>query len=165
MFSVVAVNRDWAIGKDGNLLYRISDDMKHFKQLTVGKAVIMGRKTLMSLPGSKPLPKRENYILSSNPSFEVEGATVLHSLMEAEEVIRSYPDDGIACIGGAAIYELLLPLTGVVEATVIDDSGAEADTFFPNLEKLGWTGGEGEWKETEGGLRYKFTRFYRPSEE
>lgn len=161
MFSVVAVNKDWAIGKDGQLLYRISEDMKHFKELTVGKAIIMGRKTLESLPHSKPLPKRKNYILSTNPSFEVEGAEVLHSLEEALEVIKSYPKDGIACIGGAAIYSLLLPYTDYVEATIIDSSGEEADSYFPNLEKLGWKGGDGQWNETTEGPRYMFTKFFK----
>jgi len=138
MFSVVAVNKNWAIGNEGKLLYNIKNDMKHFKELTVGKAVIMGRKTLESLPKGKPLPNRVNYVLTQNKDYQVEGATVLHSLEEAIEVIKSYPSDGIACIGGSHIYELLLPYNDYIEATVIDDENAIADSFFPNLEKLGW---------------------------
>ena len=104
MYLIAAVDQNWAIGYQNKLLARISPDLKRFKALTLGHPVLLGRKTLETFPGSKPLPGRQNYILSTNPDYKVENAVVLHSLEEARAVC---PADTFV-IGGAQVYRAAL---------------------------------------------------------
>lgn len=156
MFAIVAAGRDWSIGRNGGLLVHLPPDLKRFKKLTLGKAVIMGRPTLLTLPGSKPLSGRENYILSRDADFCVEGATVLHSFDEAAGVVSRYGRDDIACIGGAEIYKLLLPLTDYVLLTRIDADFPDADKRFPDLDALGWSREEEEEPLSYNGLGFQY---------
>ena len=149
MFAIVACGRDWSMGRNGGLLINLPPDLKRFKEITMGKAVIMGRTTLLTLPKSKPLKGRENFILSRNTDYKVEDAVVINSYDEAKEIAEKY-GDGIACIGGAEVYKLLLPLCDKVYLTRIDADFADADKFFPNLDELGWSKGDEEHHEYEG---------------
>lgn len=132
---IVNVTSNWGIGLENRLLVTIPADLRRFRQLTAGKTVIYGRKTLLTFPGGKPLPKRENIILSTNPGFTVEGAVVAHSEAELFALLRSRQRETLCVIGGESIYRLLLPYcdTAAVTKSEVD---AAADRFFPNLDEL-----------------------------
>jgi len=126
---VVAVDRNWAIGNKGELLFRIPADLKRFKALTLGHPVILGRKTLETFPGSRPLPGRPNLILSRNPDFKVDGAAVYPDL---DSLLAAAPEDSMV-IGGESVYRALLDRCDTAHVTKID-AVAPADTFFPDLD-------------------------------
>ena len=143
---IVAVADDWAIGYKGDLLARISTDLKRFKEITTGNAVIMGYNTLLSLPGGKPLKNRENIVLYPD-EIEIEGATVVHSLEEAVKVSKKIKDKDVFVIGGGSVYNQLLPYCDTAYITKIDKH-YEADTFIPNLDEMP------EWKVEEESEQY-----------
>lgn len=153
---IVAVGADWGIGCEGDLLFSIPEDMKYFRTMTQGKVVVMGRKTLESLPGGKPLKNRTNIVLSQNPDYVVEGAQVCQSIAEVLATVRGYAEDEVMVIGGAGIYRALLPYCKRAYVTHVDAT-APADTYFPDLTKEpGWAlVKEGEQQEHEG-LHYRF---------
>ena len=130
LFAVVAVDKEWGIGIQGQLLAHVSKDMKNFRALTSGKTVILGRKTLETFPGGKPLPKRKNIILSRNPEYKVDGAFVVTSVEQA----LSECGDGAAVIGGEQIYRQFLPYLDRIYVTKFD-TVLEKDAFFPNLDE------------------------------
>ena len=132
MNAIVAVSRNWAIGKDGELLFRLPADLKHFREMTEGGTVIMGRRTLETLPHKAPLSNRENIILTNRNDVEVEGAQVVHSLEEALSAVQGR--DRVFVIGGGSIYAKFLPYCQRAIVTVVD-AEAEADTYFPNLDR------------------------------
>ena len=105
---IAAVDNNWAIGKNNQLLVRIPMDQKFFREMTTGKVVVMGRKTLESFPNSRPLKNRTNIVLTHNPSYEVEGAVVVHSLDELHKELEKYNSEDIYIIGGQKIYEQLV---------------------------------------------------------
>lgn len=115
------------IGKDGDLPWKLSADLKHFKALTTGKPMIMGRKTFESLPGL--LPGRRHIVLTRHDNFEAEGAEIAHSVKEA---LSMAGDGEVSIIGGAAIYDVFLPLADRIELTQIY-ADYEGDTFMPEL--------------------------------
>ena len=129
MFAIVCVSENWGIGKDGDLLFHIRDDLKRFRELTLDKSVIMGRKTLESLPGGKGLPRRHNVVLTTNRDYTAENAEIIHFPVEA---VFAGGEDA-AVIGGEQIYRLLLPLCEKVYVTKVFAS-PEADAFFPDLD-------------------------------
>ncbi len=128
---VVAVDRGWGIGNKGELLCRVSDDLKNFRAVTTGKTVILGSKTLSTFPGGRPLKNRRNIIMSRRPDYVVEGAEVAHSPKELLSMLGE--DENAVVIGGESIYRLLLPYcdTAIVSKFDIELS---ADAFFPNLD-------------------------------
>lgn len=132
---IAAVDQNWGIGREGKLLFRISDDLKRFSALTTGNIVVMGRKTLSTLPGGRPLKDRANIILSRNKGLSVQGAAVVHELAElAKELKRPlYAGKDVYCIGGAEIYALLLPYCTDAYMTHID-AEVSADAYFPRLD-------------------------------
>lgn len=132
---IVAVDSNWAIGNKGDLLVSIPADHKFFRTVTMGNVVVLGRKTLAGFPNQQPLKGRDNIILSRDPEYEVKDATVVHSIDELLEQLRQYKDREIFVIGGGTIYEQLLPYCRYAHVTKIDYK-YEADTFFPNLDKL-----------------------------
>ncbi|MBQ7447658.1 MAG: dihydrofolate reductase [Eubacterium sp.] len=135
---IVAVDRNWAIGKDNSLLESIPDDMKFFRETTTGNVVVMGRKTLESFPGGRPLKNRTNIVLTNNRAFEREGAIIVHSMDQLDDVLAQFDSDRIFVIGGASIYRLLLNRCDTAYITKIHNE-YEADTWFPNLdEKPEW---------------------------
>lgn len=137
MKAIVAVDRSWAIGNQGELLVHIPADMKNFRSLTLGKIVIYGRKTLETFPHARPLPKRVNIILSRNPDYKAEGARVVNSPEQLMEVLQNeYPEytkDDAINIGGASIYHELLPYCDEAIVTKVEAS-FEADAWFDDLD-------------------------------
>lgn len=131
---IAAIGKNRELGKDNQLLWRLPNDLKRFKQLTLGHAVIMGRKTFDSLPGI--LPNRRHIILTTNPNYTNGHAVVVHSLQKAFEKAAE-TDENPFILGGGEIYKLALPFADRVELTVVDGT-FEADTFFPNLPADVW---------------------------
>ena len=132
---IVAVDQNWAIGKDGEQLLYLSQDLKRFKALTLGHAVILGRRTLSTFPGGRPLKGRRNLILSTTPDFAPEGGEVYPSL---DALLAAAPADAFV-IGGAQVYRLLLPACRRLYVTQIDADGG-ADVFFPEPAPLSSAG-------------------------
>ncbi len=134
MISIIAAiqRKDRGLGFQNKLLFRISDDLKNFKNLTEGNVVIMGRKTFESI--GKPLPNRENIVITRNENFKPEGVSVVHSLDEALELALSFKKE-IFIIGGGEIYQQALPRTDRLYLTVIDGD-LPADTFFPDYSEF-----------------------------
>lgn len=106
---IAAADKNWAIGKDGELLVRISEDMKNFSAMTTGNVIVMGRKTLESFPGGKPLPNRVNIVLTHKKDYNGKGAIVVHSEEELWEELSKYDTESIFVTGGESIYHMLLP--------------------------------------------------------
>lgn len=134
MKAIVAVDLNWGIGYRGNLLLRIPDDMKFFKQMTLGKVVIMGRETFESLPGQEPLKDRINIVLSKSECFKNEKITICCSLDELFQELRKYNLDEVFVIGGESVYAQLLPYCTEAYVTKIE-SKYVADKYFINLDK------------------------------
>ena len=134
MNAIVAVDSNWAIGNKGQLLIRIPADQKRFREITTGGVVVLGRKTMDTFPGRKPLPNRTNIILSTNPEYKVDDAIVVHSIEQLIEELKSYPSESIYIIGGDSVYKQMLPYCDKVYVTKIDRK-YEADAYFPNLDK------------------------------
>lgn len=139
MKAILSVDRNWGIGYKGQLLERVPEDMKFFKQTTIGKVVVMGRATFESLPGQQPLKDRTNIVLSTNMDYDIPGIIICRSLAGLFEVTSGYSQDDIFVIGGAKVYEQLLPFCSEVYITKFDNA-YQADSFFPNLDKdENWT--------------------------
>lgn len=129
--AIVAVCDDWGIGKDGGMVVSNRADMRHFVECTTGHPVIMGRKTLESFPGGRPLKNRRNIVLTRDAAFEREGAEVVGSL---EAALNAVKDEGEAwVIGGGAVYEQLLPYCCEAEVTK-NHVTRDSDTYFPKLD-------------------------------
>lgn len=161
MKAIVAVDLNWGIGFKGNLLQRIPDDMKYFKQITLGKVVIMGRETFESLPGKEPLKDRINIVLSKSDNVKKDNVTVCHSLQELFNELVKYNHDDIFVIGGESIYTQLLPYCTEAYVTKIK-SGYEADKYFVNIDK------EETWKLSStselrnyNDIQFSFLKYYR----
>lgn len=134
MKAIVAIDNNWGIGNKGNLLISLPEDQKDvFRRYTIGNTVVLGRKTLDTFPGGRPLKGRKNIILSRNTELRIDGALILHSTNELKEYLHRHMEDQLFVIGGEEIYRTLLPLCDEVIVTRIDAS-FEADSFFPNLE-------------------------------
>ena len=104
MNAIVVVDRNWAIGRDNDLLFSLPTDMKRFRSLTLGGTVILGRKTLDTFPGGKPLPQRKNIVITHCADFHREGAVVVSSLDAAMEAAADTPPDKLWVIGGSSVY-------------------------------------------------------------
>ena len=131
---IAAVDKNWAIGKDNDLLVSIPADMKFFRETTTGKVVVMGRKTLESFPNGLPLKNRVNIVLTTDYSYQVKDAVIVHSKEELEEELQKYNSEDIYVIGGESVYRLLLDACDTAHITKIDYA-YEADAFFPNLDE------------------------------
>lgn len=158
---IVAVDENWAIGNKGELLVSIPADHKMFRQETIGKVVVLGRKTLETFPQKQPLSGRTNIILSRDPEYKVSGATIVHSIEELLEELKQYKTEEVYIIGGDSIYKQMLPYCDVAHVTKIDHK-YEADAFFPNLDETG------EWEITASSdeqyyfdLTYNFLKYER----
>jgi len=154
---IVAVDRNWAIGKDGDQLVYIPEDLKRFKTLTMGHPVILGRKTLATFPGGRPLKGRANLILSRNPDFCPEGAQVY---ADPKALLEDAPEDAFV-IGGASVYNLLVDACDTAYVTKID-AEFPADTWFPNLdEREDWEVAEEEGPFPFENLTYRYVTYRR----
>ena len=155
MNAIVAVDATWAIGCQGDLLFSLPTDMRRFRTLTMGGTVILGRKTLDSFPGGKPLPKRRNIVITRNPDLTVEGAEIASGPEEALALAQG--DENIWVIGGGSVYTALLSRCKRVYLTKVDQAAENADTFFPNLDKLpNWKVEKRSEPVEESGLTYRF---------
>ena len=143
---VVAIGDNGAIGKDGKVPWRIPEDLKHFKAVTMGHAIIMGRKTWDEV--GRPLPGRRNLVVSRNPALVLEGAEVFTSLEAAIAAART-TDDEPHVIGGSVIYAAAMPLATRLHLTEVHRS-VEADTFFPPFDRSQWREVARRPAETEG---------------
>ena len=161
MKMIAAVDKNWAIGKDNGLLISIPEDMKFFRETTAGHVVVMGRKTLDSFPGGRPLKNRTNIVLTRDRNFEREGAVVVHDKDELLEKLKDFDSDDIFVIGGESIYRMLEPLCDTAYITMIEKE-FEADAYFPKLSEIsGWKMTDpGEKKEHEG-TAFAFTTWER----
>lgn len=159
---ILAADRNWAIGYQGGLLCHISGDLKYFKERTKGKTVVMGRPTLESLPGGRPLPNRENIVLTSRKDYEApEGVIVAHSEAEIDKLISERNSDDVMIIGGGKVYRDFLPKCDTCYITKIDGEFS-ADTWFVNLDEMDefevvWKGEPME----EKGISYQFYEYRR----
>ena len=132
MIAIAAVDLEYGIGKDGKLLAHIPEDLKRFKRLTKGKTVVMGRKTLESLPGGNPLPERENIVLTRDKTYKKEGVVIADSIESLLKLVADKEPDDVMVIGGGEIYRELLPYCTEVYLTVLEHR-LNADSFFPKI--------------------------------
>ena len=160
MIAIAAVDKNWGIGLAGGLLADLPGDRGYFRERTLGKIVVMGRKTLESLPGAEPLPARTNLVLSRDPAFRAD-CEVFRSLEDClARLARSAPSD-VYIAGGAEIYRLFLPYCDTCLITRID-AELPADSFFADLDADGafvrvWE----DAPRSENGFTYRFTRYAR----
>ena len=156
---IAAVDKNWAIGKDNGLLVSIPADMKFFRETTTGKVVVMGRKTLESFPNGLPLKNRVNIVLTTDYSYQVKDAVIVHSKEELEEELQKYNSEDIYVIGGESVYRLLLDACDTAHITKIDYA-YEADAFFPNLdENPDWEIVADSEEQTYFDLEYHFYKY------
>lgn len=132
---IAAVDENWAIGNNNELLIRIPADHKFFRQETTGKVVVLGRKTLETFPQRMPLKNRTNIILSANREYRVKDAVVVHDMEELLEKLEQYDTKDVYVIGGESVYRQLLPYCDTAHITKIDHTYA-ADAYFPNLDEM-----------------------------
>ncbi|MCQ2354625.1 MAG: dihydrofolate reductase [Clostridia bacterium] len=157
---IVAADKNCAIGKNGDLLYSIPDDMKYFRRMTAGKVVVMGKKTLLSFPGQKPLKNRTNIVLTSDHNFAPEGVIAVHSFDELFAEIAKYPSDQVMLIGGGSLYSNLYPFCERAYVTWVDASTEGADTFIPDFRTLpGWFLYGVTQQQTSGDYRISFATY------
>lgn len=141
MKAILSADRNWGIGYQNKLLVSIPSDMRFFREMTEGKVIVMGRKTLESFPNGLPLKKRINVVLTHDRSYQVKDAVIVHDKNELMEELKKYQED-IFVVGGGSVYELLLPYCDTAYVTRIDME-YQADTFFPDLDQ------DPEWELTE----------------
>ena len=160
MRAILSADEHWGIGRENRLLVRIPQDMKYFRSETVGKAVIMGRKTLESFPQGQPLKNRVNIVITRKKDYKVKGAVIVHSVEEAVKEAKKYEGE-LFVIGGESIYRAMLAYCDTAYVTKIDHA-FDADTYFPNLDE------DKEWQmitiseeQTCFDLEYYFTVYER----
>ena len=157
---IAAIDNERNIGNKGGLLFSLPDDMKFFRRTTSGKIVVMGRKTLESFPGSKPLKNRVNIVLS-RCSHSVDGAEFVKNVDELLEKLKQYDTDDVYVIGGAQIYSLLLPYCDTALITHVDAVADEADSKFPELKDSEWKIAEQSDILENNGIKFRFTTYKR----
>lgn len=158
MNAIVVVDQNWAIGREGKLLFSLPTDMKRFRALTLDGTVILGRKTLDSFPGGRPLPRRRNIVITRNVDFDREGIDIVPSPEAAMEL--SGGGENLWVIGGGSVYAALLSRCKRAYLTKVEAAAQDADTFFPNLDKLpGWEITQTSEPVTENGVTYRFVDY------
>ena len=156
---LAATDRNWAIGNKGKLLVKIPNDQRFFQEMTKGKVIVLGRKTLSEFPNGLPLVGRTNVILSRNTGFQAKNAIIVHSEEELFQTLSGYHTDDIYVVGGSSIYHMLLPYCKVAHITKIDYA-YQADTYFPNLDELeNWEITADSEEQTYFDLEYIFLRY------
>jgi len=150
---IVAVSEDWGIGRDNDLLWHISEDLKRFKRLTSGKTVIMGKKTWYSLP-KRPLPGRRNIVITDIPYEIIDGAETVYSIDEA--VARCSKEEEAFVIGGGSIYRQFMPIADRLYITHVHMK-APADIYFPEIDLNVWKIAEKEHFPVSGTNKIPYT--------
>lgn len=160
MKAIVVVDKNWAIGNKNRLLAHLPGDLKYFKERTLGKTIVMGRETLETLPGKKPLPGRNNVVLTRNREYATD-CSICNSTEQLMDMVNGADPEEIFIIGGEKVYREFLPMCDTCYVTKIDKA-YEADKFFRNLDEdeefeAVW---ESEAKE-ENGTKYRFIEYRR----
>ena len=157
---IVAMAENLAIGKDNDLLWHLGSDLKRFKRLTMGHPVVMGRRTWESLP-KRPLPGRRNIVFTQNPDFEDEGAEVVHSVNGLFKALKDCNDE-VFVMGGASIYQLLLPFTNKLYVTRVYRE-FDGDVFFPviDMSEFNLVSLSDPMFDEESGLDYAYEEYDR----
>lgn len=164
MNAIAAVSAAWGIGRGGELLFHIPEDLRRFRALTSGGTVVMGRKTLDSLPGGRPLPNRRTIVLTRNPAFARPGAERALSVSEVLSLTAGDDPDRVWVCGGGEIYRLLLPYCRACYITRVCAS-PESDAFFPDLDRLAaWRLVRSEAAAAAGDLTYRFALYEQDGE-
>lgn len=158
---IVAVSLDYAIGKNNKLLFRLPTDMAFFKEKTIGKTVVMGEKTYLSLP-KRPLLNRINIVLSDNPNFVADGAIVVHTLDDLFEELKKYKSEEIFVCGGASIYNLLMNYCDTAYVTKVEKI-VDADTYINDIEEHGFVLKEVSPQIEENDLTFTFQTYQNPN--
>ena len=153
---IVAVDKNFGIGCANKLLYHIPEDLQYFKQKTLGKTVVMGDKTLKSLPGGKPLPNRRNIVMSLEPlAGENE---VCGSVEELLAKVKDIPQDDVFVIGGQQIYELLMPYCSYAYITEIDAASVYDKHLHMLRDNNSWKRVQtGDWQTGSSGIKFRYT--------
>lgn len=158
MKAIVVVDAKWGIGAKNDLLFNLKEDMRHFRELTDGKTVMMGYNTLLSFPGAKPLRNRTNIVLAPE-GVTRDDCTVTHTLAELAEVIGPLDKDDLFVIGGAMFYHTMLPYCDTVYVTKVAADG-EAQVFFDNLDAMdNWYLAEMGDEIEDNGQRIRFCTY------
>jgi len=156
---IASASENWGLGIRGRLLFSIPEDMKFFRSMTMGKTVVMGRRTLESFPGGRPLKGRTNLVLTRDAAFQAEGVCVLRSLDEARDRLRGLGPDDVFVIGGESVYRLFLPYCRRAYITRMGIR-PEADAFLPDFDALpGWRLADPGQELRSGEISYRFTRY------
>lgn len=157
---IAAVAQNRAIGKDKQLLWHLPEDLRHFRKITHGKTVIMGRKTWESLPDAfRPLPGRHNIVVSRNPAYSATGATLVRSLEEARRKAGD-DDDEVFVIGGAELYQQAIRIAQYLYLTEIAEN-FEGDAFFPEVLPQDWVELSRSTQHNASGLEFVFVKYQR----
>lgn len=161
MNMIVAVDKNWGIGCQNKLLISIPEDMRFFREKTMNKTVILGKRTLDTFPGGKPLKNRNNIVITRDENCKIEDAIVVHSIEESLKEANRFQSEETYVIGGASIYRQMLPLCDTAFVTKIEEA-YQADTFFPNLDE------DDSWEITKVsetnnscGVEYAFYKYER----
>lgn len=162
---IVAVDENWAIGNKNELLISIPADHKFFRQETTGKVVVLGRKTLETFPQGLPLKNRTNIIMSTNKTYQVKDAVVVHDVEELLEELKKYDTEDVYIVGGESVYRQLLPYCDVAHVTKIDHAYA-ADAYFPNLDEMPeWQITADSEEQTYFDITYHFLKYERKKQQ
>ena len=160
MNAIVAVDANWAIGRNGDLLFSLPTDMKRFRSLTLDGTIIMGRKTLDSFPGGKALPKRRNIVITRSADLGRENVEIVPSPEDAMALAEGTEADKLWVVGGGSIYAAMLPYCKRVYLTKTENAAEDADTFFPNLDALpNWEVEHVGEAIEENGITYRFIEY------
>ncbi len=154
MKTIVAVDKNWGIGKNNGLLFDLKKDMEYFREKTLDKVIVMGSNTLLSFPGGKPLKRRTNIVLF--PGGQRDDCIVAQSLEQLSEILKDFDTDEVFIVGGAMFYKTMLPYCDTAYITKVDADG-EAAVFFENLDELdGWQCVEQSPKVEDNGADISF---------
>lgn len=161
MIAVFCADRNWGIGRKGSPLVQMKSDTKRFQDITYGKVVILGRRTLETLPGGQPYKGRKNLVLTRDPFYKARGAELIYSLEDLAEAIRGYDRDEVFVAGGGEVFEQLLPYCDTALVTRVD-MAYQADTYVTNLDE------DPEWQQvacseeqTCFDIEFYFTEYHR----
>ncbi len=158
---IAAVDQNWGIGYRGHLLVQIPADQKYFRELTKGKVIVLGRKTLATFPNGIPLAQRTNIVLSGDRNFSIRGGIVVHSVEEAWKELKQYAEEDIFIVGGASVYRQFLPYCKTAYITKIDYA-YQADCYIVNLDQESeWQVVEKSEEQTYFDLEYYFYQYKR----
>lgn len=152
IIQVAAMTENRVIGRDNDMPWHLPADLAHFKQTTLGKPIIMGRKAHEAI--GRPLPGRHNIVMTRNQAYTADGCTVVHSAEQAIEAAGSVTE--IAVIGGEDIYRLFLPITDLIHLTLIH-AEIEGDTWFPELDVHNWRLAEARERPADENNPYRMT--------